>query len=73
MVNSRPYRANGPMRGMKRSSYQVRPLAFSPIRRDRNPASRGMPRKMSTDRAMSQMEASMVVWSRPSQPGSRFR
>src|ERR1039458_6225541 len=37
----------------------MRPLAFSPMRRDRNPASRGLPRKITRLRAMSQVEALM--------------
>ncbi|CAM5343191.1 2,3-bisphosphoglycerate-dependent phosphoglycerate mutase [Streptomyces californicus] len=35
IVNSSPYRANGPIRGIRRVSYQVRPLALSPMRRVR--------------------------------------
>jgi hypothetical protein len=59
MVNSRPYSANGPMRGRNRVSYHSRPRARSPMVRVRNPASSGMPRKISTDLAISHTETSI--------------
>lgn len=73
MVNSNPYNAQGPIRGRKRFSYQPRPLARSPRWRDRYPASRGSPRKMSTDLAICQADTSMPVVLSPSHPGSTDR
>ena len=73
IVKSRPYSAQGATLGMNFVSYQSRPRRFSPMRRDRKPASSGMPRKMSTDRAMSHVDASMPVCSRPSHPGRTER
>lgn len=73
MVNSSPYRANGPIRGISSLSYQVRPLAFSPSRRVRNPAAGGMPRKISTERAISHTDTSKAVCSRLSRPGRTDR
>ena len=63
----------GPMRGRNSRSYQSRPLRFSPIRRVRNPAASGMPRKISTVRATSQMPTSKPSVSSPSQPGSTVK
>ena len=70
IVNNRPYRATGPMRGRKRCSYHSTPLVRSPIRRVRNPATSGMPRNTSTTLAISHIDTSSASVSRPSQPGS---
>ena len=63
----------GLMRGMKCRSYQSRPLRFSPILRVRKPAASGMPRKIRTVRATSQMPTSKPCVSRPSQPGNTVK
>ncbi|SKS13709.1 Uncharacterised protein [Mycobacteroides abscessus subsp. abscessus] len=72
-MNSRPYKAHGPIAGRNFDSYQSRPLVRSPIRRDRYPASSGMPRKISTDLAICHGEVLISVCGRCSQPGSTER
>lgn len=71
IVNSRPYSAHGPILGRNFSSYQSRPFARSPIRREAKPAIRGMPRKTRTLRAICQTEISSPCESSPSHPGAR--
>ena len=73
MVNSSPYSAQGPIFGRNRSSYQVRPLARSPRMRVRNPATSGIPRKISTLRTIAPIENSADVVGSPSQDGSAWR
>src|SRR5699024_12450889 len=73
IVNSNPYNDHGPILGTKVSSYQVRPLAFSPKVRVKKPASNGMPKKTSTETTIAPMENSAEVVSKPSQEGRAWR
>ncbi len=61
------------MRGRNVCSYHSVPLRASPIARVKNPASSGMPKKMSTDLAMAQIDTCRAAVSRPNQPGSTER
>ena len=73
MVYSRPSNASGEIAGRKVSSYQARPLVFSPMSRESTPANNGMPRKTSTEVAMDQKENSAEVVASPSQEGRIWR
>lgn len=46
VVNSSPYRAPGPIAGRNFSSYLVRPILCSPMRRGRDPAGSGTPSQL---------------------------
>lgn len=58
IVKSSPYGAHGPIFGRKPFSYRSRPSLVSPMRRVRNPARSGMPRKMTTLRTIFRVEMS---------------
>ncbi|CPU61769.1 Uncharacterised protein [Mycobacteroides abscessus] len=73
IVNSSPDNAQGPITGRNRSSYQARPRARSPTRREANPATSGTPRNTSTLSAICPTDTSRLWVSRPSHAGSTVR
>ncbi|MNY65292.1 hypothetical protein D3C86_2025450 [compost metagenome] len=58
---------------MRTLSYQALPFSLTPTRRVTAPRARGMPRKMRTLFAISQIETSRAVAVPPSQTGSTVR
>lgn len=63
----------GPNFGMNVPSYHARPFRDTSTFRVSQPASRGIPRKIATLRAISPIETSTAVAPAPSHPGTTVR